>query len=82
MTKLYITRHGETLWNTEGRMQGWNDSPLTDLGIKQAEWLRERIKDLKIDVIYSSPSGRAYNTAEIIKGNRELQVIKHDGYRE
>jgi len=82
MTKLYLTRHGETLWNTEGRMQGWNDSPLTELGIKQAEWLKERIKDLKIDAIYSSPSGRAYNTAEIIKGNRELQVIKHDAFRE
>ena len=82
MATLYITRHGETLWNTEGRMQGWNDSPLTELGIKQAEWLRDRIKDLKIDVIYSSPTGRAYNTAEIIKGHRELEVIKDDSFRE
>ena len=39
-TKVYITRHGETLWNIEGRMQGWKDSALTEKGIKQAEALR------------------------------------------
>ncbi|EQB85893.1 hypothetical protein M918_16965 [Clostridium sp. BL8] len=78
MTRLYITRHGETLWNTEGRMQGWNDSPLTDLGIKQAEWLRDRIQDEKIDAIYSSPSNRAFKTAEIVRGGREIEIIKHE----
>jgi broad specificity phosphatase PhoE len=82
MTTLYITRHGETLWNTEGRMQGWNDSPLTNLGITQAEWLRDRIKDTKIDAIYSSPSGRAFNTAKIVRGNRDIEIIKHEGLRE
>lgn len=82
MTRLYITRHGETLWNTEGRMQGWNDSPLTDLGIKQAEWLRDRIHDIKIDAIYSSPSNRAFKTAEVVRGSREIEIVKHEGLRE
>jgi broad specificity phosphatase PhoE len=82
LTTLYITRHGETLWNTEGRMQGWNDSPLTKLGITQAEWLRDRIKDTNIDAIYSSPSGRSFNTAKIVKGNRNIEIIKHEGLRE
>lgn len=62
MTKLYLTRHGETEWNEKGIIQGWGDSPLTALGIKQAEWLRDRMKDIHIDVIYASPIGRAYNT--------------------
>ncbi|MCF0239373.1 MAG: phospho-N-acetylmuramoyl-pentapeptide-transferase [Streptococcus gallolyticus] len=35
-TKLYLMRHGETLFNTQGRVQGACDSPLTDLGIQQA----------------------------------------------
>ena len=48
MTKLYLTRHGETEWNEKGIMQGWGDSPLTELGIKQAEWLRDRIKEIEI----------------------------------
>lgn len=82
MTTLYITRHGETLWNTEGRMQGWGDSPLTELGIKQAEWLRDRIKDIQINTIYASPSGRAFNTAEIVRGHRNIDIIKDERLRE
>lgn len=82
MTKLYITRHGETEWNTKGIMQGFGNSPLTELGRKQGEWLRDRIKDLHIDVIYSSPSGRAYETAEIIRGDRDIELIAEPGLQE
>ncbi|MGE5577832.1 MAG: histidine phosphatase family protein [Syntrophothermus sp.] len=74
MTRLLITRHGETQWNTEKRMQGRSDSPLTSHGIWQAQQLARRLKDEKIDVIYSSPSPRAARTAEILKGSRGLQV--------
>ena len=82
MTTLYVTRHGETEWNTEGRMQGWNDSPLTDLGINQAHWLYERLKDMDFNAIYSSPAGRAYKTAEILKGKRNIEIIEHDALKE
>ena len=34
---LYLMRHGQTVWNAEGRMQGKLDSPLNDLGIAQAQ---------------------------------------------
>lgn len=82
MTTLYITRHGETEWNTEGRMQGWNDSPLTNLGISQAQWLYHRLKDIDFDAIYASPSGRAYKTAEILKGKKNIEIIAYDALRE
>ena len=82
MTTLYITRHGETEWNTEGRMQGWNDSPLTELGVNQAYWLHERLKDMEFNAIYSSPAGRAYKTAEILKGERNIEIIAHNALRE
>lgn len=82
MTKLYLTRHGETEWNTIGRIQGWKDSPLTELGVEQAKWLSDRMKNTHIDVIYSSPAGRAYDTAKIIKGDRDIPIIKHDDLRE
>lgn len=82
MTKLYLTRHGETEWNDKGIMQGWGDSPLTDLGVRQAEWLRDRMKDTHIDVIYASPIGRAYNTAKIVKGERNIPLKAHDGLKE
>jgi broad specificity phosphatase PhoE len=78
MTTLYITRHGETEWNIEGRMQGWNDSPLTMLGLNQAYWLCDRLKDIEFKVIYSSPSGRAYKTAEILRGERNIEIIAED----
>jgi probable phosphoglycerate mutase len=57
-------------------MQGHLDSELTDFGVKQAEWLRKRLATTRIDYIYSSPLGRAYNTANILKANREIEIIK------
>ncbi|UYZ24086.1 histidine phosphatase family protein [Mesobacillus jeotgali] len=82
MIKLYITRHGETTWNTEKRMQGWQDSNLTENGKKNAESLGERLKDIEFEAIYSSPSGRAKTTTELVKGNREIPVIFDDHLRE
>lgn len=81
-TTLYLTRHGETLWNLEGRMQGWKDSSLSEKGIQQAELLCERLKDIKFNRIYSSSCGRALKTAEILKGTRNLELITEDDLRE
>lgn len=81
-TKLYLTRHGETIWNTEGRFQGFANSNLTELGIKQAQWLEKRIRDLSIDVVYSSPTGRAFETAKILEKQRGIGIITNDGLRE
>ena len=46
MKHLYMMRHGQTLFNVRKRIQGSCDSPLTELGIKQAEAARELIKDI------------------------------------
>lgn len=81
-TIIYITRHGQTEWNVLHKMQGHQDSPLTSLGINQAEWLRDAMSGEKIDVIYSSSSPRAVKTAEIIKANRELAIIEAENLRE
>ncbi|AUD15012.1 MULTISPECIES: histidine phosphatase family protein [unclassified Planococcus (in: firmicutes)] len=75
MLRLYITRHGETQWNIEKKMQGWQDSPLTAKGIQNALWLSERMELVDIDVIYASPSGRAQHTAELIRGNKPTQIV-------
>ncbi|SFC43093.1 phosphoglycerate mutase [Bacillus sp. OV322] len=81
-TQLYLTRHGETVWNTKKLMQGWKDSPLTDRGIKQAKQLAERLSDVSLDAIYSSSSNRAIHTAEIIRGEKPLDVIAYNHLRE
>ncbi|MFF2093507.1 histidine phosphatase family protein [Paenibacillus sp. NPDC058174] len=73
-TKLYLARHGETEWNVVHRMQGFKDSPLTDLGKQQAEWLRSAMDTVPIDVIYASSSPRALQTAQIVRGDREIPL--------
>lgn len=82
MTRLYITRHGQTEWNVEGRMQGQKDSKLTSLGENQAKWLGESLKNTKIDVIISSSSGRTLSTAELIRDDRNIEVIPNDNLKE
>ncbi|MGL5245699.1 MAG: histidine phosphatase family protein, partial [Sarcina sp.] len=80
--KIYLTRHGETVWNLEKRFQGWGDSELTELGVKRAELLGERLKSIKINRIYTSPIKRAYRTAEIIKGDRNIELVAINGIKE
>ncbi|MDC2867697.1 MULTISPECIES: phosphoserine phosphatase 1 [unclassified Bacillus (in: firmicutes)] len=74
-TMVYITRHGETEWNVEKRMQGRKNSNLTETGILQAKQLGKRMKDIPLEVIYSSPSGRAMHTAQLIKGDRDIPIV-------
>lgn len=81
-TTIYLTRHGETEWNVQQRMQGHQDSPLTALGVKQAEWLSRGLLREPIDVIYTSPSYRTQRTAEIIRGERELPVYPAEAFME
>lgn len=44
-TNIYLVRHGETTWNVEHRMQGHQDSALTELGVQQALLLGERLSN-------------------------------------
>ena len=67
-TELYFTRHGQTVWNVENKICGATDSPLTELGRRQATELGERIRleHLPIDRILCSPLSRAADTARCI----------------
>jgi broad specificity phosphatase PhoE len=81
-TTIYLVRHGQTEWNVQHRLQGHQDSPLTELGIKQAEWLGEALQEHNVDVIYSSSSPRAYRTADCIRRHREMNIIECDDFKE
>ena len=68
MKKLYLLRHGQTEFNVKKLVQGRCDSPLTDLGRKQAgmaaAWLKAH--DVVPDKVVSSPLGRAMDTAQLV----------------
>ena len=53
--KLYITRHGQTDWNLNERIQGKIDIELNDTGRLQAQKIAELLKDQASDQIFSSP---------------------------
>ncbi len=75
--KIYIARHGETDWNIQKKAQGRTDIPLNGTGRKQAETLRDNIKDIKFTAVYASPLKRARETAEIAAGDR-YEIIFDD----
>jgi len=81
-TKLIIIRHGETLWNIEGKKQGQLDSPLTSLGIKQAKALAQRLTEESFTVLYASDLGRAYETAEYIAARTNHKIFPEQRLRE
>ena len=62
----HFVRHGQTDWNVEHRIQGRVDIPLNETGRQQAVEMREKLKDIQFDVIFTSPLVRAKETAEII----------------
>ncbi|MGN1401934.1 MAG: histidine phosphatase family protein [Bacillus sp. (in: firmicutes)] len=82
MLTIYFTRHGQTEWNVQQRMQGWGNGELTAKGIADAKSLAVRLKDTHLDRIYASTSKRAYETAEIIAEGRDIPVVKADVFRE
>ena len=80
--KIYITRHGETKWNKEGRMQGWQNSNLSKKGIEDAKKLGNRVKDIDFSCIYSSTLERAVDTAKYIRGSKDTKIITLDSLKE
>jgi len=92
---IYLVRHGQTEFNRERRIQGHADSPLTELGVRQARAVGRLLRDLIGDPcgwrIISSPLGRARATAEIVAASlgdlpvefddrlREMSWGPHDG---
>jgi len=82
---IYLVRHGKTFFNTTDQVQGWSDTPLTDVGISGAQNLAEGLKDIPFATAYSSDLGRARSTANYVleKGNRDGITLKElSGIRE
>ncbi len=73
-TWIYLVRHGQTVWNEEGKLCGSSDVPLSDEGLLQAQKLAARMKGVNLSAVYSSPLLRARQTAEAIASHHNLEV--------
>jgi broad specificity phosphatase PhoE len=85
--ELYLVRHGKTVFNTTGRLQGWSDSPLTPEGCQVAENLGRALAQQRItfDAAFSSTSPRAVDTARLIlnhSGQADLPLASLPDLRE
>jgi broad specificity phosphatase PhoE len=75
--QLILIRHGETIWNKEGRVQGTSDIELSAAGLEQARKLALSLKSSAIDAIHASPLKRAFQTAEIINTFHQKEIEVH-----
>lgn len=82
ITRFHFIRHGETVWNTQGRIQGWSDSSLTARGRFQASVLASALRGQEFDFAYASSSPRCLHTAQILLAGRELYAQPVDALKE
>ena len=81
-TRFYLIRHGETLWNRQGRYQGSTDIELSEEGLAQAELVAKRFRYLPLDKIYASPLKRALVTAQTIGRETGITPIVDEHFKE
>ncbi|MHC5229461.1 histidine phosphatase family protein [Enterococcus sp. LJL99] len=83
---LYVVRHGKTMLNTTDRVQGWSDAVLTPAGEEVVTACGVGLKDISFQNAYSSDSGRAIQTADLIikenKNTPDMKVITDPRLRE
>jgi broad specificity phosphatase PhoE len=82
--RLWLVRHGATLWNSEQRFCGHSDIPLSSEGQGQARWLAHHLCTQQIATIYTSDLLRAQQTADIIasQSSQPVQVTVSSSWRE
>ena len=81
-TKIVLIRHGETSWNALGILHGNANVPLNENGSAQAQALANSTNGKPVNAVYSSPLSRAYDTAQAIADEHQLQVKVRGNLRE
>jgi 2,3-bisphosphoglycerate-dependent phosphoglycerate mutase len=79
---VHLVRHGETDWNVEGRLQGWTDIPLNEVGREQARVAAAELAIRPIGSIFSSDLSRARDTAAAIAQAVDVEVVTDPTLRE
>jgi 2,3-bisphosphoglycerate-dependent phosphoglycerate mutase len=79
---LHIVRHGQSVSNREGRLQGQADVALSELGLEQAQLAADLLAEKPIGAVISSDLRRALQTAAPIAAAHDLEVMPNPGLRE
>ncbi|AKK74113.1 phosphoglyceromutase [Chryseobacterium gallinarum] len=85
MEKLFLVRHGQSLWNLENRFTGWHDIDITETGIEEARKAGIALKGEKIDIAFTSVLIRAQHTLSVILdeiGHPDIPVIRDKALNE
>lgn len=80
--RIYFVRHGETSWNSLGRLLGESDIPLNRQGRRLADVTGEALADVSFEAVFSSPYLRTLETAERIVKGKKTSVFKDERIRE
>jgi uncharacterized phosphatase len=80
--RLILIRHGQSVANAAGQLQGQMDFPLSTQGISEAKAVGEWLADEEIDAIYSSDLSRAFQTAEEVAKHHSIEITKKEELRE
>ena len=78
---IYVMRHGQVDTNVSNQINGWNDEPLNDVGIKQSISVGNQLKKIQFDVVFCSPLLRARQTYKNLNINN-VPVIYDDRIKE
>jgi 2,3-bisphosphoglycerate-dependent phosphoglycerate mutase len=70
----FCVRHGQTIYNADGRIQGQSNAPLSDLGRRQSAAVAQALAGQSIDALYASPLSRARETAQAISDALGLPI--------
>ena len=76
--KIYVMRHGLTVWNEKGITQGHTNNRLSKSGKSFVEEVSLKYKDTKFDVIFSSPLMRTMQTSNIMNKYHNVKIVKDD----
>lgn len=80
--RLIVVRHGQTACNVEEIWHGWDECELTEAGLAQARSAAQRLASEPIAAVYSSPSRRAFQTAEAVALEHNLTPVTDPRLRE
>lgn len=75
---IYVMRHGTTVWNEKGITQGRRNNRLSAKGIALTETMAREYRNVKIDVIFTSPLMRTMQTSNIMNKYQKAKIVKDE----